>query len=149
MADLIIRRLPVGQGVVDLVGENLREHWLARKEHYNGVIPGLLLVQEVKDAILEWWGVLVATLLENTHHLPPSARALEYEKTRRNKCFEKQHEFRSEPTIVAKAEELGVETRRVAHCLTCVFLAIDDVSLPRMVGIWIPEWNMGAGILRM
>lgn len=140
MAEIVVKQLPTGQRVVDLVGERLRAHWMGQVPEYKHIVVGLLDVQEVKDAILGWWGVLVGALVENSKKPPSSKRALAYEEKREEERFPKQEEFSSEPSIVRKALELGVDSRRVAHKLTCVFGAIDEVSPSSMVGILKPDW---------
>ena len=122
--------------MVSLVGQHLREHWLGQDKQFKHIVVGLLLVQGVKDAILGWWGVLLAALVENSKQPPSSKRALAYEKKREDERFPKQLEFRTQPSIVRKAQELGVESRRVAHTLICVFGANDEVSPTRMIGTW-------------
>ncbi|CAB1113347.1 unnamed protein product [Ectocarpus sp. CCAP 1310/34] len=128
MAEIVVKQLPTGARLIDWVGERLRVHWMGQVPEYKHIVVGLLDVQEVKDAILGWWGVLVGALVENSKKPPSSKRALAYEKKREEERFPKQEEFSSEPSIVRKALELGVDSRRVAHKLTCVFGAIDEVA---------------------
>lgn len=131
IADMTINKLPSGKKVVGLVEPHLRQHWLGQQEHLKKMVAGLLGVKAVQSAIVWWWEFLVDLLKTNAKQPPNSARALEYEKARREKRLEKQREFSHESTIVHEAIKLEVDQRRVCHSLTSFFGAIDEVSRAR------------------